>query len=158
MPKFCIILRHLRVLCLNVLKGIFEVIIRYVILRIKYAVMRGLVNDALTFINGKMDLVQAEAVAALVYSKSEESARVQQKIISGDLSLILNRVRLELILELSSLEYQMDISDEDISVVFCRCEDKRIQVDRNAAESMLYRGFQGGINSHLKSCDVRMCD
>lgn len=70
------------------------------------------------FMNGKMDLVQAEAVASLIHSKSEENSRVQQKIISGDLSLILNRVRSELILQLSTLEYQMDISEEDITSSF----------------------------------------
>ena len=70
------------------------------------------------FMNGKMDLVQAEAVASLIHSKSEENARVQQKIISGDLSIILNRVRSELVLQLSSLEHQMDISDEDITSAF----------------------------------------
>ena len=70
------------------------------------------------FMNGKMDLVQAEAVSSLIHSKSEENSRVQQKIISGDLSLILNRVRSELILQLSTLEYQMDISEEDITGSF----------------------------------------
>ena len=70
------------------------------------------------FMNGKMDLVQAEAVASLIHSKSEENAQVQQKIISGDLSIILNRVRSELVLQLSSLEHQMDISDEDITSAF----------------------------------------
>lgn len=61
------------------------------------------------FINGKMDLVQAEAVASLVHSKSEENTRIQQKIISGDLSVILNRIRSELLDHLSALEHQMDI-------------------------------------------------
>lgn len=67
------------------------------------------------FINGKMDLVQAEAVAALIHSKSEESAKIQQKILSGDLSLVLNQTRSSLINLISTLEHQMDISEEEAS-------------------------------------------
>ena len=45
------------------------------------------------FLNGKLDLVQAEAVAALIRSKSIESSRSQQKIIDGSLSIRLNIIQ-----------------------------------------------------------------
>ena len=38
------------------------------------------------FINGKMDLVQAEAVASLIHSRSEESSRLNLHLIHGELS------------------------------------------------------------------------
>lgn len=41
-----------------------------------------------SFINGKIDLIQAEAVASLIKSKSIQGAKEQQKILSGQLSLI----------------------------------------------------------------------
>ena len=70
------------------------------------------------FLNGKIDLLQAEATASLIYSKSVENAKNQQKIISGQLSKKLNAVRKTIIDNLSFLEHQMDISDEDLDPVF----------------------------------------
>ena len=65
------------------------------------------------FLNGKMDLLQVEAVASLIHSKSAESARCQQKILKGSLSVIIHEIRDRLISLLSRFEYQMDISEED---------------------------------------------
>ena len=69
-------------------------------------------------LNGKIDLLQAEATASLIYSKSVENAKNQQKIISGHLSKKLNAVRKTIIDNLSFLEHQMDISDEDLDPTF----------------------------------------
>ena len=66
------------------------------------------------FLNGKMDLVQAEAVAALIRSKSIESSRSQQKIIDGSLSIRLNIIQSNLSELLSRLEHLLDISEEDV--------------------------------------------
>ena len=66
------------------------------------------------FLNGKLDLVQAEAVAALIHSKSIESSRSQQKIIDGSLSIRLNIIQSNLSDLLSRLEHLLDISEEDV--------------------------------------------
>ena len=66
------------------------------------------------FLNGKLDLVQAEAVAALIHSKSIESSRSQQKIIDGSLSIRLNIIQSNLSELLSRLEHLLDISEEDV--------------------------------------------
>ena len=68
------------------------------------------------FINGKMDLVQAEGVASLIRSKTLEGVREQQKIIGGQLSAEINKIRKTLIDVVSTLEYQMDISEEDLNM------------------------------------------
>ena len=65
------------------------------------------------FINGKLDLVQVEAVASLIGSKSIENTRHQQKILSGALSRSINNIRTSLITLLGRLEHQMDIDEED---------------------------------------------
>ena len=70
------------------------------------------------FLNGKIDLLQAEAIASLIFSKSAENAKNQQKILSGHLSKKLNVVRKTIIDRLSFLEHQMDISDEDLDPEF----------------------------------------
>ena len=89
------------------------------------------------FINGKMDLVQAEAVASLVGSKSKENTRIQQKIISGDLSVLLNSIRSELLDLLSTLEHQMDISEEDLDLEYINHLDKRVHRIQNDVDSLL---------------------
>ncbi|MEA1881789.1 MAG: tRNA uridine-5-carboxymethylaminomethyl(34) synthesis GTPase MnmE [Candidatus Marinimicrobia bacterium] len=67
------------------------------------------------FFNGKMDLLQAEAVASLIHSKSVENTRCQQKILQGSLSNLLNNLRGKMINILSGLEYQLDLSEEDLT-------------------------------------------
>jgi len=65
------------------------------------------------FINGKLDLVQVEAVASLINSKSIENTRQQQKILRGTLSLSINNVRTKIVSLLGRLEHQMDIDEEE---------------------------------------------
>jgi len=64
------------------------------------------------FINGKLDLVQVEAVAALINSKSKEAALAQQKIASGALSKKINEIKNFLVSTLALVENEIDISEE----------------------------------------------
>jgi len=64
------------------------------------------------FINGKLDLVQVEAVAALINSKSKEAALAQQKIASGALSKKINEIKDILVSTLALVENEIDISEE----------------------------------------------
>lgn len=66
------------------------------------------------FINGKIDLIQAEGVASLIHAKSLENIRIQQNVVSGDFSSRIALIRNKIINLLSTLEYEMDISEEDI--------------------------------------------
>ena len=68
------------------------------------------------FLNGKIDLVQAEAVTAIIHSKSIESSRSQQKILGGSLSKILTSLQTNISALLSRVEYQLDISEEAVSI------------------------------------------
>jgi len=64
------------------------------------------------FINGKLDLVQVEAVAALINSKSKEAALAQQKIAAGALSKKINEIKDLLVSTLALVENEIDISEE----------------------------------------------
>ncbi len=64
------------------------------------------------FINGKMDLVQAEAVASLIHSQSEESSHLNLRLLHGDLSKRLNVFRQKIIEAVSMVEFELDISEE----------------------------------------------
>jgi len=64
------------------------------------------------FLNGKIDLIQAEGIMALIASKSIESVRVQQKILTGELSKKFIEIKTRLVNVLSELEHEMDISED----------------------------------------------
>jgi tRNA modification GTPase len=66
------------------------------------------------FINGKMDLVQAEAVASLIHSRSAESSRLNLRLLYGALSKKLNAFRQKLIDAVSVVEFELDISEDDL--------------------------------------------
>ena len=66
------------------------------------------------FINGKMDLVQAEAVASLIHSQSEESSRLNLRLLHGALSKKLNTLRQKLIDAVSMVEFELDISEDEL--------------------------------------------
>ena len=66
------------------------------------------------FLNGKMDLAQAEAVADLIHASSAMAHRVSVQHIQGRYSEQLQQLRSELI-ELSAfIELELDFSEEDV--------------------------------------------
>ena len=66
------------------------------------------------YVNGKMDLVQAEAVASLIHAKSEESSTLNLRLLSGELSSKLSEIRDELINIASLIEFELDISEDEL--------------------------------------------
>ena len=64
-----------------------------------------------SFINGKMDLIQAEAVASLIESKSLTAANISNKVLSGSLSRAIKNIKKNLIFLVSTIEYEIDISE-----------------------------------------------
>jgi tRNA modification GTPase len=65
------------------------------------------------FLNGKLDLVQAESVSKLIESRSIEAANINSKILSGSLSKKLNTIRESLVATLADLEFEFDISENE---------------------------------------------
>lgn len=66
------------------------------------------------FLNGKMDLSQAEAVADLISSSSAASHRMAMSQMKGGFSAELMRLRNELLHITSLLELELDFSEEDV--------------------------------------------
>lgn len=66
------------------------------------------------FLNGKMDLSQAEAVADLITSTSAASHRMALMQMKGGFSTELVRLRAELLHITSLLELELDFSEEDV--------------------------------------------
>jgi len=65
------------------------------------------------FLNGKLDLAQAEGVAALVDAQTLTQARAARELSTGRFSEYVNVLREELVVCLARLEAAMDFPDED---------------------------------------------
>jgi tRNA modification GTPase len=66
------------------------------------------------FLNGKMDLSQAEAVAELIQSGTERASRAAAKRLEGGLSISVRMIRGELIELLADIEARLDFVDDEI--------------------------------------------
>lgn len=66
------------------------------------------------FLNGKLDLTQAEAVADLIASNTEASRNTALKSIRGGFSHVLSGLREELIKFSALIELELDFSQEDV--------------------------------------------
>jgi len=66
------------------------------------------------FLNGKMDLSQAEAVADLIESETQRAHQIAFNQIKGGFSSQLQQLRQELIHFASLLELELDFSEEDV--------------------------------------------
>jgi tRNA modification GTPase len=66
------------------------------------------------FLNGKIDVSKAEAIAKLIESKSEDSVKLIAKHLKGDLKLFVDDIRDRLINILAFSEVSIDYSDEDL--------------------------------------------
>ncbi len=69
------------------------------------------------FLNGKMDLVQAEAVADLIASATKASQETALNQVRGGFSSILSALREELIKFSALIELELDFSQEDVEFV-----------------------------------------
>ena len=66
------------------------------------------------FMNGKMDLSQAEAVADIIASDSEASHRLAASQLRGGFSSEIEKLRQELLSFASLIELELDFSEEDV--------------------------------------------
>jgi tRNA modification GTPase len=69
------------------------------------------------YLNGKMDLVQAESVAELIRARSDDARRAALRHLSGELSHTFQGLREELLQILGLVEANIDFSAEDIDLL-----------------------------------------
>lgn len=98
------------------------------------------------FLNGRMDLAQAEAVCDLIRAKTEDARRLAFLQQQGHLSQQVSRIRSELVSILASVEVTLDFSDEvgdlDPAATMERIESARSQIAEllaSARSGRLYR-------------------
>jgi tRNA modification GTPase len=67
------------------------------------------------FLNGRLDLAQAEAVADLIHSRTELALTAANEQLAGKLSQRINQLRDEMMKTLAHVEAHIDFPDEDIA-------------------------------------------
>jgi tRNA modification GTPase len=95
------------------------------------------------FINGKMDLTQAEAVADMIHAETEKSLKSARVLLQGRLARELEEIRHLLLDAASLLEIGLDFSDQDIETI--DPEDIRDRIERGLTHiSDLMASYQTG--------------
>ena len=95
------------------------------------------------FLNGKMDLIQAESVADLIASDSESSHKIALQQMRGGFSSKIKVLRKELIDFASLIELELDFSDEDVD--FADLKKFQLLIDRiSSVLKYLIESFASG--------------
>lgn len=69
------------------------------------------------FENGRLDLSQAEAVAALIHARSNEALRAASRSLKGELSRAVAELRDDLLALSAEVEVGLDFPDEDVPLI-----------------------------------------
>ena len=97
------------------------------------------------FLNGKLDLAQAEAVADLIDAASREAARSALRSLGGDFSAVVARLVADLI-ELRSLtEAMLDFPDEEVDSLHQDDASRRLGQLLAALEDVMAKSKQGSL-------------
>ncbi len=95
------------------------------------------------FLNGKMDLTQAEAVADLINSQSDASRKTALKHIRGGFSNELKELREQMIKFSALIELELDFSQEDVEFADRTALLKLLEYSRKTVNKLL-NSFQLG--------------
>ena len=85
------------------------------------------------FLNGKLDLAQAEAVADLINSSSEQAVRSAQRSLQGEFSRAVSKLVEQLVSLRTHIESAIDFPDEAIDAL----GDQRIRVELESIQSAI---------------------
>ena len=86
------------------------------------------------FLNGKIDLSEAEAIAKMIETKSVDGAKILARQLKGELGLFVQNMRQELITLLAHSEVMIDYAQEDIPLDLL----ERLQRKLGSVEDELY--------------------
>ena len=97
------------------------------------------------FLEGKLDLAQAEAVADLIEASSEEAARSALRSLSGEFSAAIGALARELV-ELRALtEAQLDFPEEELDLAHRHDAGERLRQVRSRLDEVLSLSRQGSL-------------
>ena len=103
------------------------------------------------FLNGKMDLSQAEAVADIIHARSHYSLEVARKQLAGSIGTKMSELTDELLEIIAEIEAYIDFPEEDLPMQDPKGPVKRIQnliheisrlIDTNQYSALLHDGIK----------------
>ena len=97
------------------------------------------------FLNGRIDLSQAEAVIDLVRSKTEQSLKIAAKNLQGNIKNEINKIRQEILDIIIQLEASVDFIEEDLEVTPYHKLEKKVMVIEKELEDMIKNEKRGEI-------------
>jgi len=95
------------------------------------------------FLNGRIDLAQAESVAAIVAARSTGALRASVRQLEGGLSQRLRALRQEMVRLLACIEATVDFSDEDVETLDWESLVEGLTSARDALGRLLRTAFVG---------------
>lgn len=96
-----------------------------------------------SFLNSKIDLIQAESVLSLIQSENEKSLKVAINQLKGGLSAKLKAIESDIIALLARLEVSIDFTTEDIEIISNSEIIERVDKIQNPIE-LLLKSFRAG--------------
>jgi len=97
------------------------------------------------YLNGKLDLAQAEAVADLIHSRTELALRAANEQLAGKLSQRINALRDDMLNSLAHVEAHIDFPDEDIAPATKDQLAARLERDAAFMDELLRTANEGQI-------------
>lgn len=97
------------------------------------------------FLNGKLDLLQAEAVADLIEASSEQAARSAMRSLSGEFSLAVRSLQEGLTDLRMRVEAALDFPEEEVGSIDRGYALKRLGVIRLTLDGILLKANQGSL-------------
>lgn len=97
------------------------------------------------FLNGRLDLSQAEAVIDLIKAKTDESYNVSLNQLEGNLSKEVETIREILLNIIAHIEANIDFSDEDIEEIDYKELEEQANLVREKIEKLLSTASKGRI-------------
>ncbi len=79
------------------------------------------------FLNGKIDLTKAEAIAKLIETKSEDGAKILARQLKGELQDFVEKIREDLVEILAFVEGNIDYAEEDLPLDLLKQIEKKLK-------------------------------
>lgn len=89
------------------------------------------------FFNGRIDLTQAEAIAALIEAKSQDAQKILSSQMKGELKEYIENIRDEIVHILAYSEVTIDYAEEDLPTNLVEQIDSKLQNLKNSLEATL---------------------
>ncbi len=99
------------------------------------------------FLNGRIDLAQAESVALIISAKTEAGLRVALSQLGGSLSKEIQELRRAILRVMAAVEADIDFSDEDIEELNRDEADERLSELQARLQDLIESAFVGRVLS-----------